>query len=43
MIAVVGLNAQELAIIRLFNKAGYKVYCFEDPVEHKFGAYRHSK
>lgn len=43
MIAVVGLNTQELAIIRLFNKAGYKVYCFEDPIEHKFGAYRHSK
>lgn len=43
MVAVVGLNTQELAIIRLFNKAGYKVYCFEDPVEHKFGAYRHSR
>lgn len=42
-IGIVGLNTQELALIRLFCKAGYKVYCFEDPVEHSFGAYRRSK
>jgi len=42
-VGIVGLNTQELALIRLFSKAGYNVYCFEDPVEHAFGAYRHSR